>query len=310
MISPDGILYVTSTDSHSLYTIDTSNGSATLVGALTGDGVTANGGDLAFDIDGDLYLLSQAGLYSLDLTIPGTVTASLIGNPTPSAYTGMAFRYNGLGDLLASNLNDSFVELSATDASTLQTYGMYLASDPNVKYKLHNIGGDMTTGPLVFCSKTIGYWKNHSWNDATVTINGVEYDEDDGRGFATEPNDKPKGGLLWQAKGKTYSMLYAQLIAAKLNTYNSSNIALLNEAEEFLNGKIFGDDVIKSEKAAYSALVQAVTAFNEDNHCDVDNEEIPEDDEGTGNGEGGDGGESGEGEGSGSGGGEGGSGEY
>jgi hypothetical protein len=72
------------------------------------------------------------------------------------------------------------------------------------------------------CTKTIGYWKNHSWEGATVSICGVPIDETLG------------DEILWAARGKNFSMFFAQLIAAKLNTDNSSGLPFINEAEEWL----------------------------------------------------------------------------
>ncbi|KFZ38442.1 hypothetical protein HR45_03115 [Shewanella mangrovi] len=267
-VAPDGTLYVTKKVVHHLYTIDTSNAKATLVGDV--NGALTNGGDIAFDQFGSLYLLNQTSLY--DLTLPGSppapVNAVEIGG-VDEGYTGLAFRVGGVGNLIGSNKgNNSFNELSVVDGSLIVSYPMYL----NGGLFEHNLGGDMTTGPLVMCSKTIGYWKNHSWLGASVTINDMSDEfaitEVIGRFGTKAEGDKPYDGMLWRAKGKTYSMLYAQLIAAKLNTSNSYTVDLLNTAEAFLDGKGFDDPVSKADRAMYSKLVEAVTAFNEDNHCD------------------------------------------
>ena len=45
--------------------------------------------------------------------------------------------------------------------------------------------------------------------------------------------------MLWNAKENTYSMLYAQLIAAKLNTNNASGIPAIDDPKAFLVGKSF-----------------------------------------------------------------------
>ncbi len=287
-VSPDGTLYVTRKNVDYLYTVNTSDAIATRVGKV--EGADTTGGDIAFDQYGALYLLNQTGLYELTLpaVIPSPVIAVNIG-PSKSGYTGMAFRSGGFGNVLASNKEtDTFDELSVIDAAEVSNYPMMY---PNGTLYDHSLGGDMTTGPLVICSKTIGYWKNHSWNGAVVTINDMPYNETSGRFGSKVEGDKPYDGLLWQAKGKTYSMLYAQLIAAKLNTNNSYTIDILNQAEMFLDGKDFSGIVDKSEKSDYSALVQAVTAFNEDNHCDADNEDEGGHEDDNGGGEEGSGGE-------------------
>ncbi|QDF75841.1 MULTISPECIES: hypothetical protein [Shewanella] len=262
-VSPDGTLYVTNKTTGGLYSINKSTAEATLVGTLT----VGNGGDIAFDQYGTLYMVNQNGLFELTLPIPPseTVGVELIG-PVSDRYTGLAFRAGGLGNLLGSNgIGNAIRELSVVDASAVANgnYPMYKDDLP-----FDHLYGDMTTGPLVMCSKTIGYWKNHAWNGATVTINGLLIDEIIGRFGDKEEGDKPYNGSLWSAKGKTYSMLYAQLIAAKLNTNNSYTVQLLNDAEAFLFEKDFNDVVSKADRSEYSAFVQAVTAFNEDNHCD------------------------------------------
>ncbi|MFQ6372206.1 hypothetical protein [Shewanella sp. YIC-542] len=261
-VSPDGILYVTSKTGNRLYTIDKSTANATLVGTV--QGATTNGGDIAFDQYGALFLVNQQALYELTLpATPGDIIAEEVG-PVSDRFTGLAFRAGGLGNLLGSNGNDNEIsELSVVDASQVAIYPMFLNGEP-----FDHTYGDMTTGPLVLCTKTIGYWKNHDWNGAIVSINDQPITETDGRFGDKDYGDKPYTGILWRAKGKTYSMLYAQLIAAKLNTNNSYSMDMLNEAEAFLEGKNFDDVVSKADRAQYSALVEAVTGFNESNHCD------------------------------------------
>jgi len=129
----------------------------------------------------------------------------------------------------------------------------------------------MTTGPLVLCTKTIGYWKNHDW-PGTVTINGFSIDQDFGS-CDVAGEKKPCEGILWNAKGKDFSMLYAQLIAAKLNTNNVIGIPIIDDAEKFLavnapSLPAFNDPIPKSLKGAYSGHVEALSTFNENNHCD------------------------------------------
>lgn len=274
-MSPSGTLYVTSKSGNKLYTVNKDDATATLVGVIP---KSASGGDIAFAQDGTFYMwVGGNGLY--ELTIGPPITETFVG-PAGSGYTGLAVRFNGTGDLIASDGkalagSSNIQEISQIDASVIANYPMYIGGTLWTSINGYGHGyGDMTTGPLVLCTKTIGYWKNHEWNGATVSINGWSVDEIMGRGFALD-GEKPKDGLLWNAKGKTYSMLYAQLIAAKLNTNDSVAVQAIVDAEDFLLNKDFNAVVSRSYKKAYSALVERLTMFNEMYHCEDDTEPVP-----------------------------------
>ena len=262
-MSPAGTLYITTEAPGKLYTVDTEFATVTLIGSLP---AAANGGDLTFDADGTLYMLNTNGLYELTLpaVLPGVIAAVKIGADSSSDYsdyTGMAARANGFGELIASHRSANAIrELSSSDGSVLMEY-------PMVGFD-HGLG-DMATGLLVLCTRTIGYWKNHDWNEAFVYINGEMIDEATGRGLAVD-GEQPKNGYLWNARGNTYSMLYAQLIAAKLNTNDAGGNSAIAAAEAFLVGKAFEAVVEKSEKKTYSDLVVILTTFNESYDCDED----------------------------------------
>lgn len=58
---------------------------------------------------------------------------------------------------------------------------------------------------MKYNTRTIGYWKNHSWNNVVITICGVNIDQILGQ------------QILPDAQNNRFSMLISQLIAAKLN---------------------------------------------------------------------------------------------
>lgn len=283
--SPDGTLYAASDSTDYLYIIDTETAEATLVGEIKKDGVykvNVSGADIIFATDGTLYLWANRahsvsgaprGLYILTLpeSMPGTTNAVYLGASGVGDYfTGMAIRARGLGDLVGSTHENRIFLVDKTNGLTLYTYIMYLDGSPYQVYQY----GDMTVGPLVLCTKTIGYWKNHSWDDATVTINGETITEKKGR---SEPVDeKPGNGILWQARGNNFSMLYAQLIAAKLNCGDCVGITIIDEAEDFLlNEMVFLGDfnqefVSKTQKKEATKLAEALDAFNNQYACDED----------------------------------------
>lgn len=245
--SPDGILYAASENTDSLYTVDKGTALATLVGQIrnqiTGAVVNVSGADIVFAADWTLYLWANTsrtgaprGLYELTLpvSIPGTVYAMHLGSGgTGSYFTGLAIRANGYGDLVGSTHEDEIFVVDKTDASTIETFMMYL-SGSRYDYEY----GDMTVGPLELCTRTIGYWKNHPWNDATITICDVPLDEELGK------------MILCDARGNNFSMFFAQLIAAKLNTNNSTGIPVIDDAEAWLCGQ--PDIVIVNPDGSYS----------------------------------------------------------
>lgn len=266
--SPGGILYAASENTDSLYTVDKGTAAATLVGQVvrlaTGATVNVQGADLVFAADGTLYLWANGsrtgaprGLYELTLpaTVPGPVYATHLGEgDTGSYFTGLAIRANGWGDLVGSTHEDEIFVVDKTNASTADTFEMYLGGSPyNYEY------GDMTAGPLVLCTKTIGYWKNHSWDGATVSICGDTIDESEGK------------EILWNARGNNFSMFFAQLIAAKLNTNNATGIPTIDDAEAWLcaQGVEWDSDFAsKQQKREAAAYWEDLDAFNNQYECE------------------------------------------
>jgi len=277
--SPDGILYVGSQATNSLYIVDTGTANATLLGEIinqaTGATVNVEGADLVMDSDGTLYLWSNRavtpdaplGLYILLLppSTPGTtVDAIYIGSTENDPwFTGMAIRESGLGDLVGSSSTRDEIIVFDRNAGLVVNLKMYLGGS-----LYDHIRGDMTVGPLMeLCTRTIGYWKNHPWYGKTVTICGETVDEELGK------------QMLWDARGNNFSMFFAQLIAAKLNCDDCVGLNVIDDAEWWLCAqtgiqnpdgtfnwnKIFDSKEQKRQAAAYW---EALDDFNNEYHCD------------------------------------------
>ena len=271
----DGELYVASAETDSLYKVNTSTAEATLIGQIVNSATSITvdvvGADIAFAEDGTLFLWTNGnktgapkGLYSLTLpsTIPGIVNATYLGkSPTDNNfYTGLAVRANGMGDLVGSNRANAISVLDKSNGSMGDVFAMYLGSSP---YEYTN--GDMTVGPLSLCTYTIGYWKNHSWRGTVALICGVPVDETSGK------------NILSNASSKDFSMLFAQLIGAKLNTNNSTGIPVIDNAEEWLCAQsgIITDTTLnwnksfdsKAQKSTANGYSKALDDFNKYIEC-------------------------------------------
>jgi len=273
--SVDGTLYIGNQQQDELWIVGIDPNSPTYlqaseVGSIQ-DGDTlgvpdVNGADIVFDAHGDLYLWvnkpglnAPGGLYLLTLPEnPGSVWAVYLGF-SMGGFTGLAIRANGYGDLVGSitTPSNSILVIDKENASIIASYPMYLDGLPyDYSY------GDMSVSSLSLCTKTIGYWKNHSWNDTGITICNTLVLEEEG----TE--------ILRSARGNDYSMLFAQLIAAKLNTNNSTGIAQIEAAENYICSKWLtgwqrhvDDPIPKSEKKDVVALWRALDAFNNQFPC-------------------------------------------
>lgn len=246
-VAPDGTLFIAHNLSDAIYTVDKTTAEATVVGRpITPGGVILDvqGADIAFAADGTFYLWinrelagAPQGLYIIDLPpVNGYVTATWVGGQQDPErrFTGLAIRANGLGDLVGSISKGGYAD---TVAVVDKVTGDFISVVPLLKdgQPYDHVWGDMSIGPFpqeeppetneppVFCTYTIGYWKNHSWDGATVTILDVEIDEATGK------------EILRNAKSKNMSMLFAQLIAAKLNVNNASGVDIIDAAEDFLS---------------------------------------------------------------------------
>jgi hypothetical protein len=275
--SRDGILYIGNSLLDELWTIDTDPDSLTylqairvgpIVDATTKGRPDVAGADIIFGADGTLYLRTNigpsnapSGIYALTVPDgPGIVWANYLGW-CEGSFTGLAIRANGYGDLVGSITypTDSILVVDRNSAATIESYPMYFDGSPYSVYQY----GDMSIGPQELCTRTIGYWKNHPWDQRGVTICGVVVREQEGK------------EILWNARGNIYSQLFAQLIAAKLNTNNSTGIPEIEAAENYIEAKwsfewqwhVY-DRIPKSEKKIVRALWEALDNFNNQFPCD------------------------------------------
>ncbi len=266
--NPYGALYVASQGNETIYFIDTETGVATEVGQVEedltrGTIVDIGGADMAFKADGQLCLWTNSTqtMYSLQLpvTYPGVVIATEEFVNSGTFVTGLAIRANGYGGPVGSQ-RDPASEFIVTDGAPFQ---MYLNGQP-----FTHGWGDMANGlmPPDVCTFTIGYYKNHSWDEATVDICGVTVDEGMGK------------AVLKKARGNNFSMLFAQLIAAKLNVGYGGSISEIDDAEAWLcqqenafdGVELFwhADFYDKAQKAEANSFMVPLDDFNNSNHCD------------------------------------------
>lgn len=264
-IAPDGTFFITRNENESLYYVDLGETPPTvLIGPIvdvdTNSTINVQGGDIAFGADGTLYIVTNTPTAVYALTVPestGTVYAEKLGSPGNVPFSGLAVRANGLGDLVGSEpQREQITVLDKTNGSAVESFPTYLGGS---RFYLNN--GDMTVGPLMLCTRTIGYWKNHSWDNATVTICGVPVDETLGK------------EILWGARGNNFSMLFAQMIAAKLNCNTcgvTSEQWLCAQPDITTNGtlnwnKTFDSKQQKREAAGYW---EALDEFNNQYECE------------------------------------------
>lgn len=277
--SPWGTLYVASQDTNLVYSVHLDTAVATVIGPVfnTDTNVQVNilGADFAFDMDGFMFLWTNGanpgnpagaprGLYRMVIpAVPGPIQATFIGGPQDDFFTGLAVRANGFGDIVGSANGDNTIHIqSKTTGADINgsPYPMMFNGAP-YDYRF----GDMTNGMLGgFCTRTIGYYKTHAW-PLGVTVCGVPVDETYGK------------QILWGANARNFSMLFAQLIAAKLNTGNAAGVDFISAAEEWLCDQdvVLPSDQLdwqknfatRQDRATANAHKDVLDAFNNDNHC-------------------------------------------
>lgn len=190
-------------------------------------------------------------------------TTAAVGNPTDSDPFGDLL--NSSGDACTATFGEpGYFEMMVGSPTGISRIALTSeGQDPKV-------GFDSIT--IVDCTRTIGFWKNHTWAGAEI-VYGVELiDELIGR---SDPVDeKPGNGILWNAKGKNFSMLFAQWIAAKLNCDGGNcGLDLIDDVENFLldNGVTVAtfDDKYpdKNTKRAASVMLSALDDFNNGFSC-------------------------------------------
>jgi hypothetical protein len=297
--SPNGILYVASQTTEELYMLDVlaepTSGVATSLGKIyvhsTDDYVNLHGADIAFSADGRLFVwanfpnpanetVAPRGLYEVTLADPpGYPTAQLVDqtfgcglgdDPNRPRLTGLAFRWNGLfagdppvAELAGSTCCDNVVIFPlehTTPAEIVDDVRWCEMCDcGGIPYAY--TFGDMSNGPLLVypCVGTIGYWKNHPWPESVTLCADTDYE--------TMIDESTGQAILASANNTNFSMLTAQLIAAKLNTIDGPDGVVVGEAEEaFLCEQTAGDwdmpfsSEEQKEEAEY--YKDALDAFN------------------------------------------------
>jgi hypothetical protein len=135
-----GTLYVTSAQTHSLYTVDLNTGAAVNLGQIMGydvdDGYTygpleIKGADFAFDTFGNMYLYTNKsangadrGLYWVDYNASPLVAAYLYDEDDELDIRGAALRFSGNGDLLLSDGADDEILQYNRDNGVIHYYTM------------------------------------------------------------------------------------------------------------------------------------------------------------------------------------------
>jgi hypothetical protein len=159
--SPAGTLYITSSKTDKLYTLDLATAAATDLGAVvnqaSGAIVDISGADIAFTSDGALYIWinteragAPRGLYSIALPpAAGVVNATFIGLASDEhPFWGLAVRANGNGDLVGTGSTeeegDELHVINKEDGSNvIPPLTLYLDGEP-----FDATAGDMSIGPF------------------------------------------------------------------------------------------------------------------------------------------------------------------
>lgn len=310
-----------------LYHVDPTTGMATSQGYIWAGPdhdvrLVLEGADLAFAGDGQLYVWTNhanddqhQGLYRVDWIFEdydgndepvgryeGThVEGDMFGFSSENLFiTGLAFRFNGLTD----SAGRAEMVGSVAGGNWIQVFGVKHGRD-DVQYSLEydfppdvpaHTFGDMASalGPngTLPCTYTIGYWMNHRWEYLEGSRNPGKVE------LCGDPSAQPpippivisqEAGqeILRYSTNRNFSMLTAQLIAAKLNA-GASAIGLpimdtINAAEEYLcdqTGGIWSTRFTKklvidgqSQKQWATGYKDDLVYFNEGyikglNHCD------------------------------------------
>lgn len=261
----DGRIFVASQDTEMMYVIDPETWKVSIVGDVQSNGVPIDlrGADMACNAAGEMYLWSNAGttmfLVTLPGTFPGTVEATPVFVASGIDATGMAFRGNGYGPPMGSTRAPSLFLVQEGD-------GVLAYEMQNFTHRYGDMSNGLMGGFFGNCTRTIGYYKNHDWQGAVVHICGVPIDEDFG------------ANILWNARGSNFSMLFAQMIAAKLNVGDATGVAIIDDAEAWLcqQGNAFDGGELswrarfenKNQKRTANSYKNPLNDFNNGpNHC-------------------------------------------
>jgi hypothetical protein len=298
--TPGGVLFAASGNTDEVYLIrlgdcaaDASACPAENYGMIDDDNpppptVSIFGGDIAFLHDGTGYFftngpLNNRGLWTYTNLVDGDVNADRIRRRGTGG-SGLAVRLNGLGNLVVSRnqgagSSNAIQELDPSNGDVLNVFDMILPPDP-----FTHVNGDMSSGALALCGvRSKGYYKTHvdARPKKDIDTAGVTLCASGPAAAATLADEDIKD-ILKDAKGKNFSMLTAQLIAAILNCdlvndgdwdddCTRSGFPVITEAEAFLCSGITDTTSIEwwndgfddqDEHTDASALASALDAFN------------------------------------------------
>jgi uncharacterized repeat protein (TIGR01451 family) len=185
--SPSGVLYYmvgangVAAQQNRLYSVDQTTGAATLVATITG---TGDGGDIAFDAAGTLYIINQNfQLYTSPIangaaSFVGTITFPANPNPAPDNSLGIAF--DAAGRLLVQTHSPSRLYavtlpsmastyIGVLGGGTTATGDLASANAPDPDLSITKTDGVTNTyqGALVTYTITV---KNNGAQDVTATV--------------------------------------------------------------------------------------------------------------------------------------------
>lgn len=174
-----GVLYVASSNTNTVYTVDTSTASATTLGQvkINGEVVNINGADIAFGSDGTFYLSTRATnkIYKVDLntmTIVETVASKAEMN-------GMTIEELGRGDFVyASRSKNAFVRTDGTTSTSFNAVAYEESFDIEwgdmascIAYDEPEEPEDPPLEPPAQCDALFNHVKNPSFEEPVVVHN-------------------------------------------------------------------------------------------------------------------------------------------
>jgi DNA-binding beta-propeller fold protein YncE len=172
--SPGGVLYMASSVTDELYTVDTSAQTFTSVATIN---KSLSGTDIAFAADGTLYLIStessnNKALYTVDPS-DGSVTKK--GTGTGEQFTGLAVQDAGTGNLVGSATSDDSVYVIERDGDLGTQFPMEVP-DGSGGFEDYNYDfGDMTASHIcgeVFHQGTLKQDLGRLTQDPPVPLDG------------------------------------------------------------------------------------------------------------------------------------------
>lgn len=195
-------------------------------------------------------------------------------NPTSSTPFGNLL--NGAADACDASFGQpGYLELGVTDPTGIFKVELTMTGqDPKIGLDSIN---------FTPCTRTIGFWKNHPWTTSVYV--GAEELITEADGSVKDAELKEDQGILWNATGKDFSMLCAQLIAAKLNCYGGDcvpGMTIENADNLLVSAGVYCKDpetwafASKTEKASAAALAAQLDAFNNGFHCMDYEQPMPE----------------------------------